>query len=483
MELRPYQTAIIQASRTLLAAGPVGCLVAPTGAGKTVIFSAMAKMVIDKTNNQQQPQVLILVNRIGLLTQTIDKLKAFGIKYCIIHKQNIRMTAPVVLSTIGTFSKRYPDGVKLPLTIVDECHIAVFDKYVKTQIAAGGRVLGFTATPGRLDRKKSMVKTYQQFAQPAKTHELIEGGYLVQPRYKVVAIDLSKLELGDNGEYTDASQERTFANVESLVNGVIEHSLGKALIFCTRVEKSYEIAAALTAANHPAEAIHGGMHDNERKRLIALLRCGAIKALVNADLLTFGFDMPELNTVVPFRATTSLPLWHQMVGRGARLYDGKTQFIVLDFGRNAERLGLWEEDIQWALHFDPPPKVEQTPAVKICKPCGAMNVLAAKKCKECGAEFPKPESGMVGGVKTETDMVLVDYSGGRLAQIPVDQMPASELIKVAEDRGYKKSWIHYILAKRPEPVQELAAYFAVIGKPDPISSANKVLARMATTHN
>jgi hypothetical protein len=200
--------------------------------------------------------------------------------------------------------------------------------------------------------------------------------------------------------------------------------------------------------------------------------------------------MPELNTVVPFRATTSLPLWHQMVGRGARLYDGKDQFMVLDFGRNAERLGLWEEDIDWQLHFDPPPKVEQTPAVKICEAkiaaddgtavrCGAMNVLAAKRCKECNAEFPKPESGMVGSGKTETDMVLVDYSGGRLAQIPVDQMPASELIKVAEDRGYKKSWIHYILAKRPEPVQELAAYFAHVGKPDPVSSANKVLDRMA----
>jgi superfamily II DNA or RNA helicase len=442
--------------------------------------------------------VVVLVNRQNLLDQTAKTLQRQGIRTAIVHGVHIRTNAHVVLSTVQTFKKRFPHGIKAPLVIVDECHMAIYDSYVNLLVKQGCRVLGFTATPFRLDKKKPMAKVYQQFAQPAKTHELIADGWLARPKYMVTDLDLSALTVTSSGEFDDESQDKVFANIDSLVAGIKANSLGKALVFCTRVAKSHEIAEALAAAGVPAAAIHGGMDDNERKRLIALLETSLLAALVNADLLTFGFDMPSLNTVAIYRATTSLALWHQIIGRAARPHPGKDFFRVLDFGGNVIRLGLWEEDIDWQQHFDPPPrKLEPVPAVKVCKAiisdepepiynawgqvvgyqpqqCGAFNVTTAKVCIECGAEFTS--SGSNGEKpREEVEAKLVEYSGGRMSDHDVAAMSPSELILFAQARQYKKRWIHHELARRHDGEKQLTKYFEITGKPDPASSAASVL--------
>ena len=477
MDLRPYQTSIVNAARDLLRQHPVGCLVAPTGAGKTVIFTSIGKMTVAKclTTQAPLPYVVMLVNRQNLLDQTANTLRKQGIRTAIVHGVHIRTNAHVVLSTVQTFKKRFPNGIKAPLVIVDECHTAIYDSYVHLLVKQGCRVLGFTATPFRLDKKKPMAKVYQQFAQPAKTHELIADGWLARPKYMVTDLDLSALTVTSSGEFDDESQDKVFADIDSLVAGIKANSLGKALVFCTRVAKSYEIAAALTAAGVPAAAIHGGMDDGERKRLIAVLESGLLAALVNADLLTFGFDMPSLNTVAIYRATTSLALWHQIIGRAARPHPGKDFFRVLDFGGNVIRLGLWEEDIDWSQHFDPPPrKLDPVPAVKVCKGCGAFNVTSAKVCFECGEEFISAGSN---GEKPreEVEAKLVEYSGGRMSDHDVAAMAPDDLILFAQARQYKKQWIHHELARRHDGERQLAKYFEIIGKPDPASSAASVL--------
>lgn len=475
MELRPYQSAIISASRDLLRTAPVGCVVAPTGAGKTVIFTAIAKMVAAKGGT-----VLILVNRTNLLRQTADTIRKQGVPARIVHGQDFRMDAPVIVSTVQTFRPRFRNGYKASVTVIDECHLSMFDGYVRTQLAAGSRVLGFTATPARLDKKKPMAKVYQQFCQPAKTHELIRDGWLVRPKYFATELDLSQLETDGSGDYTEESQVKVFSDTASLIRGIKEHGLGKALVFCTRVQQAYDLAAAMTADGLPAACIHGGMDEGERKRLIHMLDVGTLYALVNADLLTFGFDMTSINTVVLYRATTSLALLHQMIGRGARLHAGKDVFHVLDFGSNLLRLGLWEEDIDWQRHFDPPKKKdkESTPAVKVCKACGAFNVTSAKVCKECGEAFANGDA--PDDEQEQREVRLVEFANARYNDLPLATMPIQQLIEVAQARNYKKSWIHYVLAERPDNLAQLTNYFTHIGKPDPAKSAAKVLDRLTT---
>lgn len=472
MNLRPYQSRIIEAARGMLKTHPVGCVVAPTGAGKTVIFTSIAQMTVAKGGN-----VLMLVNRENLMNQTSNTLSALKIRNAVIHRQNVRIDAPALLSTVQTFSKRFPHGIKASIIIVDECHIGIYDGYVKKLLAIpGNRVIGFTATPSRLNRKKPMHKVYKQFVQPAKTHELIEDGYLCPPSYHVTDLDLSSLETDKSGDYTDESQDKVFANIDSLINGLKEYGLGKGLIFCNRVKKSYEIAEQLTSVGIPAEAIEGKMSSAERGSLVGRLASGSLHYLVNADLLTFGFDMPALNTVCIYRATKSIALWHQMLGRGARTYQGKDRFNVLDFGGNVVRLGLWEEDIDWERHFFGEPPSDLTPAVKECKECGAYNVTSAKACKECGAEFsgggamPKPI--------IEVDATLKPYDA---TQRTPRHISVQELVLASRQFGYQESWIHHQLMRRDNPLQELTEYFTLTGKPDPSKSAAKVMERIQAT--
>lgn len=468
MQLRGYQDDIVKAARGLL---PCGCVVAPTGAGKTVIFSAIAKMATAKSTTNT---VLILVNRQNLLQQAGKTLRAFGIAHSVVHGDQKRIRHNVVLSTVQTFSTLYKAGYKASIMIIDEAHNSTFDKFVKVQKALGVHVLGFTATPWRADKTKTMAKVYEHCAMPIATATLMEQGHLVRPRYFEAKLDLSGLALKGK-EFSEESQEKVFADMDSLINAIQKHSLGKALVFVTGVDRAYQIAETLTEAGISSEATDGRDSDFERKRKVHALASGAIACLVNSDLLTFGFDLPSINTVIIYRATTSLALWHQMLGRAARPYENKTVFHVLDFGGNIRRLGLWEEDIDWQKHFNPPPKDpkdKEAPAVKECPACKAFMALAAKTCPECGWEKPEEEE------KEGQQMVMVEYTTGRLSDWPIHTMPVPELIEMAKQRGYKKSWIHHQLASRSNRLEELTSYFTITGNGNPMKAAYSVLTHL-----
>src|SRR5690625_5481532 len=91
------------------------------------------------------------------------------------------------------------------------------------------------------------------------------------------------------------------------------------------------------------------MGKKERKEVLDWFDCTDDAALCNCSVLTTGFDQPDIETIILYRATTSLPLFLQMCGRGSRIHPGKKHFNILDFGENINRLGFWEEPRTWSL--------------------------------------------------------------------------------------------------------------------------------------
>src|SRR5690606_13490631 len=109
-------------------------------------------------------------------------------------------------------------------------------------------------------------------------------------------------------------------------------------------------------------------------------------AVVNYNILTTGFDFPEIDCILVLRPTASPGLWVQMLGRGTRPCPGKTNCLVLDFAGNTARLGPINDPV---LPRQRGKKGAGVAPVRLCEHCLTYNHASARFCTECGAEFPK----------------------------------------------------------------------------------------------
>jgi superfamily II DNA or RNA helicase len=159
----------------------------------------------------------------------------------------------------------------------------------------------------------------------------------------------------------------------------------KALLFAASVQSSQEICAHLQAVGLSARHLDATFSKESRADVISWFRKTQGAILCNIGILTTGFDATEIECIILYRATTSIPLFLQMVGRGARKHAGKESFFVLDFGENAQRLGRWDDRREWSLTKKR--KQAGVAPVKSCPKCKAINPASAEKCEYCGHEF------------------------------------------------------------------------------------------------
>ena len=146
----------------------------------------------------------------------------------------------------------------------------------------------------------------------------------------------------------------------------------------------------LTAKGITCEAVLGETPTKDRDNAINAFKTGRLRALVNNTVLTTGFNVPSIDLVALLRPTLSPGLYLQMVGRGARIAEGKRECVVLDFGGNVRRHGLLD---QLNIHSPREPSGEDAP-VKECSSCGALNHLKRLKCTACEALFPEMDGAM-----------------------------------------------------------------------------------------
>jgi DNA repair protein RadD len=131
------------------------------------------------------------------------------------------------------------------------------------------------------------------------------------------------------------------------------------------------------------------MSGKERDDRLEAFQAGKYQIAVNYNVLTTGFDHQPIDLIVMLRATKSVPLWVQMLGRGTRIFSGDNFFppkrncLVLDFAGNTKRLGPINDPVipraKGQAGGDAP--------VKICEECGTYNHISVRFCVGCGAEF------------------------------------------------------------------------------------------------
>ena len=399
IELRPYQQKAIEETRKMILAGKkrfVFC--SPTGSGKTFTFSFMVKSAIER-----KKRVLILTHRIELLTQAGGALNELGLNPTTIEagKKITYFSKQLYVGMIETISRRmdkleYINFVQsLDLIIIDECHFGNFDKFF-SQISPSTVVIGFTATPHREKNQKSLDTMYDGLIEVVSIPELIKQGYLSDPLSYGVTIDLSTVAMKGN-DY-DSTSMGDFYSKQKLFKGVIENYSkicpgSKAIAFCPNVASSKELRDELIESGYNAKHLDGTTPKPIRKEILNWFKNTPDAILCNCSILTTGFDEPTIETIILYRATKSLPLFLQMVGRGSRVIEGvKSNFNVLDFGNNIITHDFWEAERIWSLKKKiKKKKGDEAAPVKECKKCGGLNPISVTVCRYCEAVFPVPK--------------------------------------------------------------------------------------------
>ena len=359
IKLRDYQRDAIDAVFKAWADGMQRpAVVLPTGAGKTVVFSALVKewRVRAEAGWQYGRRVMILAHRDELVDQAIAKLRAVmpGVNVGKVKAESNDVDADVMVCSVQTLAsaKRRSELFrgeerqgKIGLIITDECHHATAASYQKIYDAFPDALqLGVTATMARGDQQ-GLGDQWQDVVYKRSILWMISKGYLTDVRTKRIDLEsLSmagvKVGMGDwqAGALGDALMESKFDSV--IADAYREHAGARqGIVFTPTVETARAAREALHVAGVPSAVVSGETSREERQVVYDDFRTGLTQVLVNCMVLTEGFDMPQAEVAVIARPTRSAPLYAQMVGRVLRPYPGKTEALVLDLvGASANKL-------------------------------------------------------------------------------------------------------------------------------------------------
>src|SRR6516165_5843308 len=391
MELRPYQQAALTALDAYWEAGGGHPLCAlATATGKSVLIS---KLITDIAARFPAFRVLLLVHVRELLQQNLDHLlelwpdAPYGINSAGLHRRD--WGAPIVLASIQSVWHNPQRLGRRDLVLIDEAHLVPHegDGMYRRLIAGlrplepAMRVCGFTATPYRLDRGRldeGDGKIFDEVVFEYGIGQGIRDGCLAPLSSKATAsqIDVSGVAVR-GGEFVASALEDVAddsAVVRAAIDEVVERGQNRRswLLFCSGVRHAHHVAETL------------------RERGIADFRAGILRALTNINVLTTGFNVPAVDLIAMLRPTLSTGLYIQMVGRGTRKADGKTDCLVLDFAGNVMRHGPVDRAEGGVDNSRSGVKADAI-AAKRCPDCGELNVLRAVECVCCGHEFPQEQ--------------------------------------------------------------------------------------------
>lgn len=341
--LRPYQKEAVDAVLAARLGGTrrmVVCL--PTGAGKTVIFSHLARLA--------RRQVLVLAHREELLGQARDKLERAMEGQAVVSvergSERASSDAKVLVCSIRSLHEerlaRVIAGRDVGLVIYDECHHAAAEDNLRVLRQLGafdatwtGTLLGFTATTERGDGK-GLDKVFERIVYTRTLPAMIEDGYL-SPLcgFRVsTAADLTRLSPSGNDFHEDELAEAV--DIEER-NALVARSIQelardrRTIAFCVNVNHACNLSRSLNVLGVPAGIVHGAMPSDTRATVLRDFREGRTQVITNVGVLTEGFDDPGVSCIAMARPTRSEGLYAQCVGRGTRLAAGKKNCLVLDF--------------------------------------------------------------------------------------------------------------------------------------------------------
>lgn len=399
MKLREYQQELLDDILKAIPEHEKICVQLSTGGGKTVIFTELIKQLDSKT--------LIIVDSIDLINQTVATFKKKGIDIGALTAGKKMPENKVVVAMVTTLFNRVKKDTNLlnaiQYTIIDECHVWIFNKLFP--YLANSKIIGFTATPVRLKRYdyeenitavEVMADVYDVLICGKPIEWLIENKYLVKDENYLIDFDYSGLKTDSSGEFTVESMKKVFQSEDyqkALKHTYEVYCLDKKTMIFTASTETNQIFAELFKDRNVKTYDSVNNKSNERDEIIEWFRNTPDAILINTGCFTKGFDVCDVEAIIVARATKSLALWIQIVGRGARITNKtqKDKVIVIDGGNNIAEHGTFSFNRDWKKIFsDRKMKVKIEPQQE-CESCGFIFPEKEKKCPDCGELVPEKE--------------------------------------------------------------------------------------------
>lgn len=421
MELRDYQINIINKLREVLRTYNSPIVVLGCGGGKSVISAHIAKLATMKGN-----AVLVLVHRIELIEQLRDTYTRYGV--------DMNLCDISMIVSALKLNKDYK------LIITDEAHHNTCNTYKRVyEKFPNAKRINVTATPCRTDGR-GLGETCDYLMETVSVKWLIENKYLAP--YEYYTINLSTVDLKGikkvRGEYEDITELMTTPKVYGDIFKYYKKG-SKAICYCSSIEHSKKTAEEFNSRGIPARHIDGKTPKEERKEIINDFRSGKVMVLCNFSLIAEGFDVPDCDSVLILRKTTSLNLFIQMAMRCMRYKENKIAMIY-DFCGNAYEHGLPDDDREWTLDSKKSNKInssgEPDVIVRTCKECFKTYSGTGRICPYCGADNGKTKK----QIEEEKTAELMRIKKIEKKKLKDAGKSLADLIAYGEEKGYSPKW-------------------------------------------
>ena len=331
----------------------------PTGGGKTIIFSEIVRQYL----KLKKKKVVVLTHRIELCNQTSKVLSDFGVLNKVVNSKaslDDQDEYSCFVAMVETLNNRLLDDKldisDVGLVIIDEAHYNSFTKLLK--FFSSSFILGVTATPLSSNINLPMTDNYDELIVGESISELIKNNFLARANLYTYNVGLTSLIVGANGDYTVKSSEELYTNNEMLSKLLLayeERCLNqKTLIFNNGINTSLIVYDTFKKAGFNVRHLDNTATKKQRSETLKWFKETPDAILTSVSILTTGFDEPTVKCIMINRATKSLTLYYQMIGRGSRLLKDKNTFEVIDLGNNFYRFGEWGSDIDWHKIFRNP---------------------------------------------------------------------------------------------------------------------------------